>query len=239
MTQPSASASPRHDLLPGTGGAVAGAVLGAAAWAVLVSVSNYKIGFAAIGVGALTGFLAGRFGGPSPSLPWVAAAIGLVGCLLGDLLADAHQVSVAVSEDQVSVSMLRVFREMLTHPSFGWEVYKAGFAGLDVLFYALAARAAWQLASVHRRPAPTAAPATAPTFDTAPVEGSPFDPKPPSRALPRRSRPTSAGGTAVCLPGACRRSGRSRSTAGSSSRTTPRAPRRRTAGRADRCARAR
>src|SRR5690242_12775647 len=87
---------PQAGLLPGIGGAVAGAVLGAVAWAVLVSVSGYKIGFAAIGVGALAGFLAGRFGGGSPQLPWIAAVIGLAGCLLGDLLADAHQVSVAV-----------------------------------------------------------------------------------------------------------------------------------------------
>jgi hypothetical protein len=182
MTEPTAQPVPPapapNDLLPGIAGAVAGAVLGAAAWAVLVSVTDYKIGFAAIGVGALTGFLAGRFGGASPALPWVAAGIGLVGCLLGDLLADAHVLSAEISKAEGSVSMLRVFREMVSHPDFGWEVYKAGFAGLDLLFYALAARAAWQLASAHRAQAP-AEPATPPaSYDPRPAEGSPFDPKP-------------------------------------------------------------
>src|SRR5690348_6549129 len=97
MTEPTGTTGPRNDLLPGIGGAAAGALLGAAAWAVIVSVTDYKIGFAAVGVGALTGFLAGRFGGAAPQLPWIAAVIGLVGCLLGDLLSDAHQVSVAVT----------------------------------------------------------------------------------------------------------------------------------------------
>jgi hypothetical protein len=193
MTEPApqpSPAAPRNDLLPGIGGAVAGAVLGAAAWAVLVSVTNYKIGFAAIGVGALTGFLAGRFGGASPQLPWIAAAIGLVGCLLGDLLADAHQLSVVISKEEGSVSMLRVFREMVTHPDFGWEVYKAGFAGLDALFYALSGRAAWQLAAAHQQPAP-AAPSTPQTFDPKPSEGSPFDPK-PSEGSPFDPKPAAA-----------------------------------------------
>jgi hypothetical protein len=186
--QPSPPAAPRNDLLPGIGGAVAGAVLGAAAWAVLVSVTNYKIGFAAIGVGALTGFLAGRFGGASPQLPWIAAGIGLVGCLLGDLLADAHVLSVAISEEEGSVSMLRVFREMVTHPDFGWEVYKAGFGALDVLFYGLAARAAWQLASAHQVPA-AAAPLPPASYDPKPAEGSPFDPK-PTEGSPFDPKPT-------------------------------------------------
>jgi hypothetical protein len=81
--------------------------------------------------------------------------------------------------------MLRVFREMVSHPDFGWEVYKAGFAGLDVLFYAIAAQAAWRLAHVHPQQ-PAAAPTTPASYDPRPaegspfgtVEGSPFDPKP-------------------------------------------------------------
>jgi hypothetical protein len=155
MTQPSGSTPARHDLFAGTVAALVGAVVGAAAWALLVSVTDYKIGFAAIGVGALTGYLAGRSGGASPALPVVAAVIALVGCVLGDLLADAHQVSLAVKEEGGSISMLSVFKDMVLHPSLGWEVYKAGFAALDLLFYAIAAQAAFRLA---QQPEPTPLP---------------------------------------------------------------------------------
>jgi len=156
MTSPSATATAttRNDLVAGTVAALVGAVLGAAAWAFLVSVTDYKIGFAAVGVGALTGYLAGRSGGGSPRLPVVAAVIGLLGCILGDLLADAHQVSLAVAEEGGSVSMLTVFKDMVLHPDVGWEIYQAGFAALDVLFYAFAAQAAYQLAKPRLQPVP-------------------------------------------------------------------------------------
>lgn len=166
------AAAPRNDLLAGIAAAAVGALVGAALWALLVSVTSYKIGFAAVGVGALTGLLAGRSGAGAPQLPVVAAVIGLVGCVLGDLLADAHQVARAVGQDGGSVSMLTVFKDMVTDPGLGWDVYRTGFAGLDLLFYALAAQAAFRLAHHHPQARPAVEPAGPAPWD-APVEPDP------------------------------------------------------------------
>jgi hypothetical protein len=164
--------STRPNLTAGVLGAVVGALLGAVAWALLVSVTNYKIGYAAVGVGALTGFLAGRLGGGAPQLPVISAVVGLVGCVVGDLLSDAHQVAKEVSDHAQSVSTFKVLKTMLEHPSdFGWPVYKAGFGFLDVVFYGFAALAAFRLATAHglahQQPAATTwAPPTTPPAST-------------------------------------------------------------------------
>jgi hypothetical protein len=147
--------------------ALVGAVTGAGLWAALVTVSDYKVGYAAVGVGALAGFLAGRFGGADPRLPFIAAAIGLVGCLLGDLIADAHAVSVALGSEGISASGFEVLRKMFENPSFGWDVYQAGFKGLDVAFYAFAALAAFRLATKHGALASTGAVAAPPVTEPA------------------------------------------------------------------------
>ncbi|MGB8652532.1 MAG: hypothetical protein WCD35_17930 [Mycobacteriales bacterium] len=147
--------APKSSMAAGVAAACVGALVGAALWAVLVSVSDYKIGYAAVGVGALAGLLAGRAGGNAPNLPVVAAAIGLVGCVIGDLLTDAHAVSAAVHTLGGSVSMFEVLRKMAEDPAgFGWDVYKEGFAPLDLVFYAFAAVAAFRLATRHGAPAP-------------------------------------------------------------------------------------
>jgi uncharacterized membrane protein YeaQ/YmgE (transglycosylase-associated protein family) len=176
MTQPA-----RPNLTAGVLGAVVGALTGACAWALLVSVTNYKIGYAAVGVGALTGLLAGRFGGGAPQLPVISAVVGLVGCFAGDLLSDAHQVAKEVSDHGQSISTSKVLKTMLEHPSdFGWPVYKAGFGFLDVVFYAFAAVAAFRLATAHGlRHQQQAAPPTAWQPPTTPPAG---DVPPPTTA---------------------------------------------------------
>jgi hypothetical protein len=166
----------RPNLTAGVLGAVVGALVGACAWALLVSVTNVKIGYAAVGVGALTGLLAGRLGGGAPQLPVISAVVGLVGCVIGDVLSDAHQVAKVVGDHGQSVSTFTVLKTMVQHPSeFGWPVYKAGFGFLDVVFYAFAALAAFRLATAHglahqqQPPAATPwAPPTAPAADQAP-----------------------------------------------------------------------
>lgn len=157
MTAPSKASLPA-----GITAALVGALLGAVGWAVLTSITDYKIGYAAVGVGALTGLLAGKAGGGAAQLPPIAAAIGLIGCVVGDLLTDAHAIG-----KNVDVSTFTVFRKMVEHPSeLGWPVYKAGFGGLDVVFYAFAALAAFRLATQHgllqQQPAPAWAPPVGP-----------------------------------------------------------------------------
>lgn len=169
MTAPAPS---QPNLTAGVLGAVVGALLGAVAWALLVSVTNVKIGYAAVGVGALTGLLAGRLGGGAPQLPPISAGIGLVGCFVGDLLTDAHELSRELHDIGRDVSMFRILQSAVEHPSaFGWPLYKAGFGVLDVVFYAFAAVAAFRLATAHglrhaQPPVQTWAPPTVPPTST-------------------------------------------------------------------------
>ena len=150
---------PTPHLVAGIGAGIAGALVGAALWAVIASATDYKIGFAAVGVGALTGLLAGKVGRGASKLPVIAAVIGLLGCVLGDLLIDAHAFSKAVEQvEGVHLSTFRVLKEALKDPSgSGWELYKQGFKALDALFYAFAASAAFRLATaqglLHHQPA--------------------------------------------------------------------------------------
>lgn len=141
-------AAPKNNLPAGIAGAVAGALVGAVVWAVLVSVTDYKIGFAAVGVGALSGYLAGQLGGVHPALPVLAGIIGLLGCVIGDLLIDAHAVGAYERQHGSSLTDRTVLKEMLKDPSgLGWAIYKNGFEALDALFYALAALFGFRLAT--------------------------------------------------------------------------------------------
>ena len=119
-------------------------------------------------VGAFRRYLAGQ---PCthPALPIAAGVIALVGCVVGDLFIDAHQVVKAVEADGVSITSLDVLKEMAKDPGgFGKEVYTTGFEAIDLLFYAFAALAAFRLATAlgqgHAEPTPVA-PQAAPQPD--------------------------------------------------------------------------
>jgi len=99
-------------------------------WAVITSVTNYRIGFVAVGVGFLVGMAIERFGGGDARLPVIGAIVALIGCVLGDMLADAHLVS-----RDVHIPLTTV----LSHPHALWRVYTAEFRFLDAVFYAIAA----------------------------------------------------------------------------------------------------
>src|SRR3954452_16352798 len=84
-----------HDVQPpppaggfgsGLGAAVGAAVVGAIAWAVITTVTNYRIGFAAVAIGFLVGLAIERFGGGDPRLPVIGAVVALIGCVAGDML---------------------------------------------------------------------------------------------------------------------------------------------------------
>lgn len=124
----------------GIGYGLVAALAGAAAWAVLTAVTNYKLGLVAVGIGLLVGYAMARSGSTDSRLPYAGAVVALLGCFVGDVLTDAHGLATAVNAlggDQVS--MFTVLRKMLEDPRFFGDVYKAGFRGMDVLFYAIAA----------------------------------------------------------------------------------------------------
>ncbi|MCW2600105.1 MAG: hypothetical protein JWM02_1934 [Frankiales bacterium] len=135
------TAAPKHNLIAGIVAAVLGALAGAVLWAVIASTTDFKIGYAAVGVGALTGLLAGKAGGGHPRLPLVAAGIGLLGCVVGDILIEAH-----VGANALGVSSFTVITDY-TQPL--WEAYKYDFDALSGVFYVIAAVAAFRLATQH------------------------------------------------------------------------------------------
>ncbi len=137
---------------------VLAAVGGAIAWAVVTEVTHRYFGLVAVGIGLLVGWAMASQAGTSRALPVIGAVMALVGCLLGDLLIDAVEVSRVVG-----ASLSDVLTRMLQEPSWTWQVYRIGFGGLVVVFYAIAAFEGFKITSlaVQRRRALSAAAAAA------------------------------------------------------------------------------
>jgi hypothetical protein len=114
-------------------GAGAGAaVAGAAAWAAITVVTEYQIGFMAIGVGFLVGY-AVRIAGKGVSTPFgvVGAVFSLIGCGLGNLLT----VSAFIAADE-GVGIFEVLAQLDLDATM--ELMVATFSPIDLLFYAIA-----------------------------------------------------------------------------------------------------
>lgn len=196
-----AAAAPGGRTALSLGAGLLAALAGAAAWAVLVEVSGYKIGFAAVGIGWLVGQAMAMTASRSRALPPAGAVLAFAGCLLGDALADANEVSKAVGVD-----LLTVLRRMATDPGLTADIFRTGFSAMDLLFWAIAAFEGFRLTAraVARRnagPAPVPADgsplvgggAADPRFGTAPVTAPVQDrPQPASPEQPGQG-PATAG----------------------------------------------
>ena len=113
------------------GGAI-GALVGAALWAIVTGITNFQIGFMAVGVGFLTGYGVRKFGqGVDKSFGFVGAVLSLIGCLLGNLMV----ICIAGSKELG----MGVF-ELLGHitPSIYVDLLKETFSPIDLIFYAIA-----------------------------------------------------------------------------------------------------
>ncbi|MGW6705997.1 hypothetical protein ACWGDE_14060 [Streptomyces sp. NPDC054956] len=92
--------------------ALVGALVAAAAYGGIMNAIEREIGYAAVGVGAIVGFAAGKLGGRNPILPIVGAAFSVASVFLGELffyaLAMAGAANVGVGEvlDTIGVSGL-------------------------------------------------------------------------------------------------------------------------------------
>ncbi len=123
---------------------LAAALLGAVLWAALVAATNVKIGFAAVGVGFLVGWIMRNVGhGNTPTYGYVGAALALLGCVVGDVLSDC----VFVAQHSGQPVLDTVTR--LT-PTSAVELLQAGFRPLDALFYFIALRAGYRYAFIKR-----------------------------------------------------------------------------------------
>lgn len=157
----SSAAAAHRGPAQGLGLAVLAALAGAVAWAVVTTATDYKIGFAAVGIGYAVGKVVELYGGGDRRLAVPAAVVALLGCVLGDLLTDAHFLAQAVG-----VPDAQVLRRVLTSPSLAVRLFREGFEALDVVFYAIAAYEG------HRFAAAGARRAVAPPLELRPpVEG--------------------------------------------------------------------
>ena len=109
------------------------AMVGAGIWATVTVVTEYQIGWMAVGIGFLVG-LAVRFAGKgmAPVFGAVSAVIALVGCGVGNLA--TYTYLIAMSEGMT-------FMEVATQLDFAiaFDILASTFEAMDVLFYGLAA----------------------------------------------------------------------------------------------------
>ncbi len=114
-------------------GAIA-ALLGSVLWGVISYVTNYQIGWMAIGVAFMVGWSIRTFGkGVDKVFGFAGAGLALFSCILGNFLMFA-----AVISREYEASLFDVLFYMLTNPAADLEIFIASFSFIDLLFYAFA-----------------------------------------------------------------------------------------------------
>ena len=150
---PAVAPPPSGSFGKGLAAAIAAAVIGAIAWAVITVISDYKIGLVAVGIGVLVGLAIERFGGGDPRLPVAGAILALFGCVLGDLFIAAHA--------WAKLRDVGIFDEF-QRPHEVWTAYTHAFGALYWVFYAIAAFEGYQFGRRGVRRAQAAAAAHQP-----------------------------------------------------------------------------
>ncbi len=121
-----------QNLVFGIAAGVVAASVGAVLWAVITAITNYQIGWMAVGVGALVGFAirwAGK--GVDSSFGIAGAVISLLGCVAGNFLA-----VVIITSRHESIPIIEILSRI--NPGIFVLVMKDTFQAMDVLFYGLA-----------------------------------------------------------------------------------------------------
>ncbi len=115
------------------GGGVA-ALAGAAIWATVTVVTGYQIGWMAVAVGFLAGYVVRFFGkGLSNTYGIIGAGSAFLGCILGNLFSTCGFIAA-----EESVSAFVVIFTVLLQPAAVVELLTATFSGMDILFYGIA-----------------------------------------------------------------------------------------------------
>ncbi|MFD7621457.1 hypothetical protein [Streptomyces sp. NPDC059802] len=125
----------RNNIGLGLVAAVVAAVVAAGIYGAIIGATKHEIGYAAVGVGFVVGFAAGKLGGRNPVLPVVSAVLALVAVYFGQLLGEAM---IAAKELPVTVSEL-----FFDHFSLLNEAWKADSDFISYFFFAIAAVAAF------------------------------------------------------------------------------------------------
>ena len=113
------------------GGFIA-ALAGASVWAIITAITEYQIGFMAVGVGFLVGFAVRYMGqGVDQVYGFIGAGFSLIGCLVGNVLTTAIFIAEAESIPFMDVVTALDF-------SIAVEILAETFSPIDILFYGLA-----------------------------------------------------------------------------------------------------
>jgi hypothetical protein len=121
-----------QNLLFGIVGGVVAAGIGASIWALITVVTNYQIGWMAVGVGFLVGYAVRMFGKGIDKIFGIASAtLSLLGCLAGNLLTTC----IVISRHQ-NVPILDLLSRLNSEVIVGLTT--ATFNPMDLLFYAIA-----------------------------------------------------------------------------------------------------
>ncbi|KPI22305.1 hypothetical protein OV450_1826 [Actinobacteria bacterium OV450] len=121
-------------------GVLAAVVAGLAAagvYGAIVKATHHEIGYAAVGVGALVGFAAGKAGGRNAALPVVATLLSVAAVLGGQLFGIALD-----GAEQLSTGVVEVLTD---HTSEVVDSWKTGLDPLVLLFLAIGGYAAFQV----------------------------------------------------------------------------------------------
>ncbi|MFE9818613.1 hypothetical protein [Streptomyces sp. NBC_00236] len=114
------------------------ALVAAGIYGAIIGATKHEIGYAAVGVGAIVGFAAGKLGGRNPALPVISGALALVGVYFGQLLGEAIIIS-----KQLPLSVTEIF---LDHFSDLNTVWKEDSDAISFVFFAVAAVVAFSTA---------------------------------------------------------------------------------------------
>jgi hypothetical protein len=125
-------------------GGLLGATLGAALWSIVTAVTKYQIGFFALGVGVLTGFLVRKLGhGLERRFGCIGAAFSLLGCLIGNILAVLIMVSY---QESISFSTLLQLLDFNTLTG----IIRDTFSAKGLLFYVIAITEGYKFSFITR-----------------------------------------------------------------------------------------
>lgn len=138
--------APKASILLGTLAGVAAALVGASIWAGVTIVTEFQIGWMAVGVGFLVG-IAIRFAGKGSSMVFgiVGAALALFGCLLGNVISVCYFASV-----ELEMEFAVLFWEVIKNPEAVVELLKVTFSPMDLLFYAIAIYEGFRLSIMQK-----------------------------------------------------------------------------------------
>ncbi len=144
----------RQSLAKGCAAGVVAAAIGAARWAAISYLTEYQIGWMAIGVGFLVGIAVRQFGnGTGAAFGILGGALALAGCLAGNLLT----VCLVLAREK-AMSLLDVFARL--DLGLVVNIMSATFNPMDLLVYGLAVYAGYRFSlrpAAGAEPAPTTA----------------------------------------------------------------------------------